>query len=158
MIYIQLSGTSLRTLAEQEIWDMDESLIARRTAGAIYVILALLWAAIFALLAINMLPLNTTRFSVGTDSSTFILVTLGVYSVLSGVMAGLLLSRLSFQPLVRKAILGLAILPMPFALFLPIDLLGAVLHLVPFFFVFKFYKDYRPPSPAAEVRQLRRVK
>lgn len=136
---------------------MEQPSIARRTAGSIYLVLALMWGVLIAIMATSIGSSKLGGILRGDiDSSHFIFLTLSVYILVSLLLAFLLLAKRSFRPHALKIILGLALLPIVLAPFVATDLFAAIVYLIPYFFTYRFYKEYKPASGAA--RHLRRVK
>lgn len=136
---------------------MEEKSVARQTAGIIYLVLAVMWAAIVVIMA-NMGSLEVSRILQGNaDSFDIIFITLGAYVALSLLLAFLLLGKFSFRARTLKIILGLALLPLLAAPFSAVDLFGAIVYLIPYFFTYKFYKEYRPATEIVK-RHLKVVK
>ena len=136
---------------------MEEKSIARQTAGSIYLVLAVMWGAIIVIMA-SMGSSGLSGILQGkADSFGVIFITLCAYMLLSLLLAFLLLAKLSFRARTLKIILGLALLPLFAAPFSATDLFGAIVYLIPYFFTYKFYKEYKPAAETIK-RNLRVVK
>lgn len=129
---------------------MEKKSIARQTAGRIYLVLAVMWGAIVVIMA-GMKSSGLSEILHGKiDSFGIIFITLCTYMLLSLLLAFLLLGKFSFHVRTLKIILGLALLPLLAAPFSAPDFFGAIVHLIPYFFTYKFYKEYRPVAPIVQ--------
>jgi hypothetical protein len=136
---------------------MEERSVARHTAGIIYLALAVMWTAIIAIMA-NIGSIGLSGILGGKpDSFAIIFITLCVYLVVSLLLAFLLLANFSFRARTLKLILALALLPLLAAPFSATDLFGAIVYLIPYFFTYKFYKEYQPVTETVK-RHLRVIK
>ncbi len=135
---------------------MKEKSVARKTAGAIYLIMAIMWSAIIAI----MTGMNSFDFAAifkgRIDSFDIIFLTLCVYTLLSLLLAYLLLTNFTFHARTLKMTLALAFVPLLAAPFSAPDFFGAVVYLIPYLFVYKFYKECKPGTPS--FGNLRRIK
>lgn len=137
---------------------MNQTFTPRYTAGAIYLVLTLMWGAILAALLGGMGTDKLTElFQSGTDSGRFVVITLATYTLFSLVLAILLLGKFSLRSGTLKCMLALAFTLTVVAPFImATDLFATIVHLIPFCFVCKFYKEYQPATQA--VKHLRVIK
>ena len=137
---------------------MKQLFTPRYTAGMIYLVLALMWGAILAILVSGIGPDKLAEIlQGGTNSARFVFITLAVYTLLSLILAILLLGKFTFRAGTLKIILGLAFTLVVVAPFImATDLFATIVYLIPFFFTYTFYKEYKPATKT--VKHLRIVK
>lgn len=125
---------------------------ARSIVGFIYLILALMWTTIILILVSGA---GTAKllgaFRDNADSW-------GAYALISLLLGCLLLSKRLYRKQALKIILILALVPMIAAPFVATDFFGAIIYLIPYLFVYRFYKDDSPaPQLSDKVVKFKRT-
>lgn len=131
---------------------------ARTIAGLIYLILALMWSAIIAILISGAGTARLLGALNSNSDSRFVVLTLGAYAAISLLLSLLLLAKRSYHKRSLTMILVLALAPMIIAPFVATDLFGAIIYLIPYLFTYRFYRDYPvAPKTRGNVVKLKRT-